>query len=235
MVAAWIRAETGVEHRIADGEVAAARHRVHVGEAHRTQVPGEGEHAQQEARIADAVDDERLIGRVTCGFAMEIETDQQVRAEPHTFPAYEHQGVVVGHDERQHGEHEQVQVPEESVVPAFMGHVAGGVNMDEQADARDKQEPDAGERIKQEADLRLEVGGETVFGGVGQVAGVAPQPCVHDLLDGLAGSVSLRVLPNCPARHDEGERHGSDAYCAHGLLLQLLAEEEHEDRSGGGQ
>ena len=69
---------------------------------------------------------------------MEIEADQQVRAESHAFPADEHQDIVVREDQRQHGEHEQVQVPEEAVVTAFVGHVSSGIDMDEQADSGDE-------------------------------------------------------------------------------------------------
>jgi hypothetical protein len=90
---------------------------------------------------------------------VEIETDQQIRTQAHAFPADEHQHIVVGQDQRQHGEHEEVEISEEAVVAAFMRHVAGGVNVDQHADAGDEQQPDAGKRIEQEAGIGLERGG----------------------------------------------------------------------------
>ena len=129
---------------------------VDLGEAQRAEVPGDGEHAQQEAGVADAVDDECLVGRVAGRVAMEVESDQQVRAQAHAFPAHEHHDVVVRQDQREHGEHEEVQISEEAVVPALVRHVAGGINMDEHADAGDEQQPDGGERIEQEAGVGLE-------------------------------------------------------------------------------
>ena len=41
----------------------------------RSEIPDDGEHAQQETGIADSVYDECLIGSVTRGFAMEIKSD----------------------------------------------------------------------------------------------------------------------------------------------------------------
>src|SRR5580765_295002 len=67
------------------------------------------------------------------------------------LPAYEHERVVVRQDQRQHGEHEQVQVSEETVVAAFVRHVACRINVDQCAYAGDKQEPDAGERVEEKA------------------------------------------------------------------------------------
>ena len=46
---------------IADGKVSAASHVRNFGQTQRAKVPGDSEHAQQEAGIADAVDDECLI------------------------------------------------------------------------------------------------------------------------------------------------------------------------------
>ena len=45
------------------------------------------EHPEQESGVADAVDDERLVGRVTGRLAVEIEADQQVRTQAHALPA----------------------------------------------------------------------------------------------------------------------------------------------------
>ena len=123
------------------------------GEAQRAEVPGDEKHAEQESGVADAVDDECLVGRVAGGLAMEIETDQQIRTQPHAFPADEQQHIVVGQDQRQHGEHEEVEISEEAVVAAFMRHVSGGVNVNQHADTGDEEQPDAGKRIEQETGI----------------------------------------------------------------------------------
>ena len=127
-----------------------------LGQAQRAEVPGDGEHAQQEAGVADAIDDECLVGGGAGGVAMEIETDQQIRTQAHALPAHKHQDVVVRQDEGEHGEHEQVEVSEKAVVAALVRHVAGGINMDERAHAGDKQQPDGGKRIEQEAGIGME-------------------------------------------------------------------------------
>ena len=116
---------------IADGKVSAARQVRNFGEAQRAKVPGDGEHAQQEAGVADAVDDECLIGGGAGRLTMEIESDQQIRTQAHALPSHKHEGIVVPQDEREHGEHEEIQVAEEAVVAALVRHVAGGINVDQ--------------------------------------------------------------------------------------------------------
>ena len=89
-------------------------------------------------------------------FFQEPEADQQIAAEAHAFPSDEHQGEVRGHDQSEHEEHEEIQIGEEAVVAAFVGHVAGGINVNEQANAGDDQKHDQGELV----DLEIEVGAE---------------------------------------------------------------------------
>ena len=125
----------------------------------RAEVPGDGEHAQQKAGVADAVDDECLVGGVAGRLAMEIESDQQIRTQAHALPSHKHQDIVVPQDQGEHGEHEEVEVSEEAVVAALVRHVAGGINVDEHADAGDEQQPDGGERIEQEAGIGVEWAG----------------------------------------------------------------------------
>ena len=136
--------------------------RVHVDEAQRSEIPGDEEHAQQKSGVANAVDDECLVRRVARRLAMEIETDQQIRTQAHALPADKHQHIVVRQDQRQHGEHEEVQISEEAVIAAFMRHVSGGINMDQHADAGDKQQPDAGERIEKKSGVGLKWSGRAV-------------------------------------------------------------------------
>ena len=63
-----------------------------------------------------------------------------------------------------------------------MRHVSGGINMDQHADAGYEQQPDAGERIKQETGVGMERSLRAVVSGVSQVAGVGAEPGVEDRL-----------------------------------------------------
>ena len=48
-------------------------------------------HGQQKPVVSDTVDDEGLFARI-CGCLVLIpETDQQIAAQPHTFPSHEHE------------------------------------------------------------------------------------------------------------------------------------------------
>src|SRR5213595_1447260 len=90
----------------------------------------EQKHAEHEAEVADAVDDECLFAGVRRGFFQEVETDEQIAGEADAFPPDEEKNVIGGEDQNEHEEHEEVEVGEEAVVAAFMRHVAGGVDVD---------------------------------------------------------------------------------------------------------
>ena len=71
------------------------------------------------------------------GLLQEPEADEQVAAEAHAFPADEHQDDVGGEDQSEHEKDEQIQIGEEAVVAVFVRHVAGGINVNQQADEGD--------------------------------------------------------------------------------------------------
>ena len=185
MVAAWMRAETGVGPSMASGShtcsgnwadlpmapmnssramaisVPWPRHaRAHLLE-HPDVVQGaEGDedehHAQAEAEVAHPVDDEGLLaGRGRLGLVI-VEADQVVGAEPHRLPAEVEQQVVVGQHQHEHAEGEQAQVGEEAVVAGVAVHVALGVDEDQQAHAGDHQQHDRRQLVHLEADGHLE-------------------------------------------------------------------------------
>ena len=94
----------------------------------------------KESEVADAVDDECFL-TCRCGRVFrEPESDQQVRREAHALPANKHHQVVVGEDQHQHEEHEQVQVTEEAVEPVVLPHVADRIDVDEESDTGDDQQ-----------------------------------------------------------------------------------------------
>ncbi len=75
-------------------------------EVERAESSEEQEHAQHEAEIADAVDDEGFLAGIRGGFSEEGKADEQVAREAHAFPADEEQHVVGGEDKNEHEEHE---------------------------------------------------------------------------------------------------------------------------------
>ena len=164
---------------------------------------------------------------------MKIKTDQQIRAQAHALPANEHQHVVIRQDEREHGEHEEIEISEETVVAAFMRHVAGGINMDQHADAGDEQQPDAGERIEQESGVGLKRSLCAVVMLVGQVAGIGAEPGVENCFVGLmiVRGRPVCVLQNRAARHQERQHDRPDADRADRSLLQLAPKEKHHRRA----
>ena len=128
----------------------------HRAEIERSEVLDDVEHRQRESEIADAVHDERLVAGVGGELLIEVEADQQIAAQSHAFPADEQHQVIGRQHQRQHEEHEEVQVGEEAVIAAFMRHVADGVNVDERADAGDHQQHDGGELVHGEIAVHAE-------------------------------------------------------------------------------
>ena len=168
---------------------------------------------------------------------MEIEADQQVRTQADTFPSNKHQHVIVGKDQREHGEHEEVEVSEEPVVAAFMRHVASGINMDQHADARDEEQPDAGERVEKKSGVSLKGSLCAVVRDVIQVPGVGAEPGVENSLIRLVvvRRSPVGILQDRAARHEECQDDRPNANGTHRRLLQLTPEEEHERRANSWQ
>jgi hypothetical protein len=87
IVAAWINNQ-------GDGRAAvleSARRRLeHTLEIERPQIGEYREHRHQKAEIAYPVDDERLLTGLRLRTLPEPEPDQQIGAEPNTFPTDEH-------------------------------------------------------------------------------------------------------------------------------------------------
>ena len=127
-----------------------------LAEGERAEVGQQQKHADEEAEVADAVDDEGLLARVGCGGLLELEADEQVRRQAHAFPADEHQQGVAGQHQNGHEEQEEVQVAEVARVAFFVAHVADGVDVDEEADAGDDQQHDQRKLVEDEAEVDVE-------------------------------------------------------------------------------
>src|SRR6266567_1686852 len=128
---------------------------------------------------------------------MEVETNQKIGAQAYAFPANEHQHVVVRENQREHGEHEKVEVSEKSVVSAFMRHVADRINVEQQPDAR--------ERIEEKSGVGLKRSGRSIgFQEVG-VPSVGTEPGVKNFFVRLVivCRSPIRILHDGTAGHEE--------------------------------
>ena len=127
------------------------------------------QHPEDEAEVADAVDDERLLAGVGGRLLPEPEADQQVRAETDAFPADEHHREVGAEHQHQHERGEQIQVREVARVlaVALLVHVAGRVDVDQRADAGDDQDHQRRQVIEPERKRDLQIAGrDPVEGGL---------------------------------------------------------------------
>ncbi len=93
---------------------------------------------------------------------MEVESNEQVAARADAFPADEEQQEIIGKNQHQHGEHEKIQVAEEAVVTAFVSHVAGGIDVNQEADAGDDENHHGGKRVELETPVSDEIREATV-------------------------------------------------------------------------
>ena len=128
----------------------------------RVQIPcfpktGEEEkHPQKETEVTHPVDDKGLLPGIGGRILLKPETDQEIGTEAHTFPSDKHQQEVVGQDEVEHHEDEEVEVGEIPGITRIVMHVAHGVDVDEEADPGDHQGHQDGEGIDLVSDHRLE-------------------------------------------------------------------------------
>ncbi len=98
--------------------------RVDALEVEGAEVGEDGEQAEQEGEVADAVDDERLASGLRRKILIEIEADEQIGAQADALPPDEHHQEVVPENEEQHGAHEEVQVGEIPAIARLVSHVA---------------------------------------------------------------------------------------------------------------
>ena len=197
------------------------------GFAGRPGVDEDGHDPEREPDVADPVDDERLLGRERRRPFAVPEPDQQVAREPDQLPRDEDDEPVVGEDQEQHREHEQVQVGEEAPVPGVVAHVADRVDVDQQADRRHHDEQARGQRVDDEADVDDEVAGRDPGEQLDRVAvrvlGARQQRCAtgQDLVD----------EPHRDDPHHEDAQHRDPVR----LLAQPPPDQRRDGKPGDGQ
>ena len=108
---------------------------------------------QQKAHVANSGDDESLLGRSGRRGPVVPESDQQVGRKPHQFPEGVELDDVGRQHQPQHGSGEQGHVGEVARHAGISPHVAQGVNLDQQANAGDHHQHDAGNRVQQQTYL----------------------------------------------------------------------------------
>ena len=124
-----------------------------------TRVDEDRHDPEREADVADAIDDERLLGGQRGGSLAVPEADEQVARQADQLPRHEDDEPVVGHDQEEHREHEQVQVGEEPPVAGVVAHVPDRVDVHEQADRRHDDEQAGRQRVDVHRRFDVELAG----------------------------------------------------------------------------
>ena len=112
--------------------------------------------ADEEAKVADTVNDECFFAGVGGGGLLKPETDEQIGSETNALPADKEQQGVSGEYENRHEEHEQVHVREESPVALVLVHVADGVDVDQETNAGDDQKHDQRKLIEHKTEIDVQ-------------------------------------------------------------------------------
>ncbi len=115
------------------------------------------DHGDAEGGVADAGDDEGLAPGGGVLLLRVPEADQGVGAEADPLPPQVEQRQVLGQDQGQHGEDEDVQQGEVAGVGRVVLHVADRVEVDQAADEGDHQGQRQGELVEVQGDGGLEV------------------------------------------------------------------------------
>ncbi len=112
------------------------QHEENAAVAQRAERAEEQEDGDHQAEVADDVDDKGFAGGGDGRRARVPEADQQKRGQADAGPADQQEQEVVGRHQQRHRKDEEVQEGEEAPVAGVVRHVANGVDMDEEADAR---------------------------------------------------------------------------------------------------
>src|SRR5207247_4035031 len=128
-------------------------------------------------------------------------------AETDTYTAHKHHQVIVGEHQDQHRKHEQIHAAEEAVVSAFVRHVAGGINMNQEPYARHYQQHDGGELVKLETDVHVQAGRDATR----EMKGAQRKPGVNGLQEDVARNrQKFAETSECPKESDPRQADRND-------------------------
>ena len=112
---------------------------------------------EQKAEVADTVNQKGFQVGKSRARTFEIETDQEIRHQAHSFPAEEELDEVVAHNQHQHAESKQRNIAEEALVADFfIVHITDGIDMYHQRYAGNHDHHHRRHRIDQEADGEIQ-------------------------------------------------------------------------------
>ena len=136
--------------RIGLDQIAAVEHRLHVeGPDDMADQQETGQHRQP----AHAGDGQGHAGASSCLALLVPVADQQKRRQAGQFPEYPQQQQVVGHDDADHGSHEQHQVGVEPRHAVVRRQIIAGIQNDQQPDAQDQQQKQQREPVEPERQI----------------------------------------------------------------------------------
>ena len=247
MVAAWIRADTGVGPSIASSSQACSgtwadlphaasrssrpiavsvfseRLAGHGGDLRERRRPeGDEEQRDRQAQpdVAHPVDDEGLLRCRRGGVLVLPEADEQVRREADALPAEEQPDVVGREHQHQHRGDEQVEVAEEPATPRVVLHVADGVDVDQRADPGDEEQEQRRQRV------------------VEQVHADAELPGLEPGVQVLTDLAVVGVAAEQPDEHRHAEHEGADRQRGREEVAPLVGvapADQQDRRTGEGQ
>ena len=112
--------------------------------------------AQNEAKVAHAVDQEGFEVGIDGGWLFKPEANEQVGDQAHRLPAKEELQKVVAHDQHEHAEGKERDVREEPGVAWVFFHVANGVDVDHQRDKGHHHHHGGRQAVDQKADFHAD-------------------------------------------------------------------------------
>jgi hypothetical protein len=157
--------------------------------------------AEDEAPVADAVRNERLLAGVRRALLLAVMISRYDKA--HALPAHEHHQEVAPQDEHEHEEAEEVQVAEESrdAGARLVGHVGRRVHVNHRADPGHDEDHHPGQRVEPESPRHL----ERPDGAVRGLERNRRNPLSHDHVERPRLGGQAEQLPEREHRHAERE------------------------------
>ncbi len=129
----------------------------HFTEVQRAQFVVENEQRESEEDVTHTGHDKRFHRGGPVLRIGVVETDQQIGAQAHAFPAEVHQQQVIGEHQHNHARDKQVGVREKAGIALFAAHIPGREHVDQEAHASDHGEHGQRKAIQHQVDADVEI------------------------------------------------------------------------------